>query len=50
LIEIAVFAFVFLQETITPFMVLGMALVLLGVMIVQLRGGRTRRHAVSIQP
>ena len=47
LIEIAVFAFVFLQETITPFMVLGIALVLLGVMIVQLRGGRTRPRAVS---
>ena len=50
LIEIAIFAFVFLQETITPFMVLGMALVLLGVMIVQLRARRTGPRAVSTRP
>jgi len=44
LVEIAIFAFVFLQETITPLMVGGIALVLVGVLIVQLRarGGSPR--------
>jgi drug/metabolite transporter (DMT)-like permease len=37
LVEIAIFAFVFLGETITPLMVGGMALVLLGVFVVQLK-------------
>ena len=37
LVEIALFAFVFLQESITPTMVGGMALVLIGVFIVQVR-------------
>lgn len=37
LVEIALFAFVFLQETITPLMVAGMALVLAGVFVVQAR-------------
>lgn len=41
LIEIALFAFVFLQETITPLMVIGMALVLGGVLAVQLRSRRS---------
>ncbi|MDG7048670.1 MAG: EamA family transporter [Nitrososphaerota archaeon] len=37
LIEIALFSFFFLQETITPIMVVGMALVVVGVVIVSLR-------------
>jgi len=37
LVEIAIFASIFLQETITPFMVGGMALVLVGVLIVQFK-------------
>ena len=37
LVEIALFAFVFLQETITPLMVGGIALVLVGVFIVQVK-------------
>lgn len=37
LVEIAIFAFVFLQETITPVMVVGMALVLAGIFVVQAR-------------
>jgi len=40
LIEIALFAFVFLQETMTKLMVVGMALVLCGVLAVQLRSRR----------
>ena len=40
LIEIALFAFVFLQETITPVMMVGMALVLAGIFVVQARAGR----------
>jgi len=40
LIEIALFAFVFLQETITTLMVMGMALVLCGALAVQLRSRR----------
>jgi len=40
LIEIAVFAFVFLQETITPLMIGGMALVLVGVFMVQIAAKR----------
>ena len=40
LVEIALFAFVFLQETITPAMVVGMALVLAGVFVVQAKTGR----------
>lgn len=46
LVEIALFAFVFLQETITPVMVGGMALVLAGVFVVQARmktSGRASR-------
>ena len=39
LVEIALFAFVFLQETITPLMIAGMALVLAGVFAVQARTG-----------
>ena len=37
LIEIALFAFVFLQETMTKLMIVGMALVLCGVLAAQLR-------------
>ena len=40
LIEIALLAFVFLQEMITALMVIGMALVLSGVLAVQLRSRR----------
>ena len=40
LVEIAIFAFLFLQETITPLMVGGMALVLLGVLVVQMKAWR----------
>ena len=40
LVEIALFAFVFLQETITPVMIVGMALVLAGVFVVQVQAGR----------
>jgi drug/metabolite transporter (DMT)-like permease len=47
LVEIAIFAFIFLQETITPFMVGGMALVLVGVLIVQLRASRGKPHLVK---
>lgn len=43
LVEIAIFAFVFLQETITPLMIGGMALVMVGVLIVQLAKGPGRR-------
>ena len=43
LVEIALFAFVFLQETITPVMMVGMALVLAGVFVVQAQAGR--RHS-----
>jgi len=43
LVEIAIFAFAFLQETITPFMVVGMALVLVGVLIVQLKARGSSR-------
>jgi drug/metabolite transporter (DMT)-like permease len=50
LVEIAIFAFVFLQETITPFMVGGMALVLVGVLIVQLRAGRGRPRLIKSLP
>jgi len=48
LVEIAILAFVFLQETITPLMIGGMALVLGGVLIVQMTkgpAGRTRLEA-----
>ena len=44
LIEIALFAFVFLQETITSFMVAGIVLVFVGVMAVQVRPRRTGVH------
>jgi drug/metabolite transporter (DMT)-like permease len=47
LVEIAIFAFVFLQETITPLMIGGMALVLVGVLVVQMRGWRGRLPAVG---
>ena len=40
LVETAIFAFVFLQEAITPLMVGGMALVTIGVLVVQLRASR----------
>ena len=40
LVEIALFAFVFLQETITPVMILGMGLVLGGVFVVQAKALR----------
>jgi len=40
LVEIAIFAFVFLQEVITPLMIAGMSMVLVGVLIVQVRGIR----------
>ncbi len=42
LIEIALFAFFFLQETITMLMVVGMALVFCGVLAVQVRFRRTK--------
>ena len=42
LVEIALFALVFLGETITPIMAGGMALVLAGVAVVQLRAGEKR--------
>ena len=48
LVEIAIFAFVFLQETITPLMVGGMALVLVGVLIVQFKARRGRIHLMKI--
>jgi len=50
LVEIAIFAFIFLQETITPFMVGGMALVLVGVLIVQLKARRGSLRLVKTQP
>jgi len=50
LVEIAIFAFIFLQETITPFMVGGMALVLVGVLIVQFRARRASPRLVKSQP
>jgi len=49
LVEITVFAFVFLQETITPLMIGGMALVLVGVLIVQLKARRSPR-LVNAEP
>ena len=45
LVEIAVFAYVFLQETITPLMVVGMLLVLSGVFVVQARTIRKSSRA-----
>jgi drug/metabolite transporter (DMT)-like permease len=45
LVEIALFAFVFLQETITSLMVVGMALVLAGVFVVQSQAGRRSGRA-----
>jgi len=47
LVEIAVLSFVFLDEAITPLMIVGLAAVLLGVVMVQLRslGGRTGGHS-----
>lgn len=48
LVEIAIFAFVFLQETITPIMMVGMALVLAGVFIVQARSGRRNIRADGV--
>ena len=47
LVETAIFAFVFLQETITPLMVGGMALVLVGVLIVQVKAKGRRIHFVK---
>ena len=49
LVEIAIFAFIFLQETITPFMVGGMTLVLVGVLIVQFRARRASPRLVKSQ-
>lgn len=46
LIEIAVFAFLFLGEEITPLMLGGMALVLLGALAAQIRGTRVERAAL----
>lgn len=40
LVEIAIFSFFFLGEALTPLMLVGMTLVLLGVILVQLRGSR----------
>lgn len=42
LVEIAAFAFVFLQETITPLMIGGMALILAGIFVVQVRARKPR--------
>ena len=54
LVEIAVFAFVFLQETITPLMVVGMTLVLAGVFVVQWqakgRGPGTDQPSAAAEP
>jgi drug/metabolite transporter (DMT)-like permease len=53
LVEIALFAFVFLQETITSVMVLGMALVLAGVFVVQaqaVRRGSRANRALRARP
>ena len=47
LVEIAIFAFIFLQETITPFMVGGIALVLVGVLIVQFKARRASPRLVK---
>ena len=47
LVEIAILAFIFLQETITPFMVGGMALVLVGVLIVQFKAKRASPRLVK---
>ncbi len=47
LVEIAIFAFAFLQETITPLMGGGMALVLVGVLIVQFRARSGRLNLVK---
>ena len=48
LVEIAIFAFVLLQETITPVMVGGMVLVLVGVLIVQLKPRRADHSMLKI--
>jgi drug/metabolite transporter (DMT)-like permease len=48
LVEIAFFAFVFLQETITPIMITGMALVLAGVFVVQARSVRRDPRSVAL--
>lgn len=45
LVEIALFAYVFLQETITPVMMVGMALVLVGIFVVQARAARKNAPA-----
>ena len=50
LVEIAIFAFVFLQEAITPLMLGGMALVLLGVLIVQMKALKGSPGAVVGRP
>jgi hypothetical protein len=52
LIEIALFSLAFLQESLTLLMVTGMALVLLGVFMVQVRGSafRTRPGATAPPP
>jgi drug/metabolite transporter (DMT)-like permease len=47
LVEIAIFAYVFLQEEITPLMAGGMALVLAGVLVVQLKTGKRQVRTLS---
>jgi drug/metabolite transporter (DMT)-like permease len=49
LAEIAIFAFVFLQEAITPLMIGGMALVLVGVLIVQMKAARGKQGVPRIR-
>jgi drug/metabolite transporter (DMT)-like permease len=50
LVEIALFAFTFLQETITPVMIVGMALVLAGVFVVQAKAARRGNQAGRTAP
>jgi len=50
LVEIAIFAFVFLQEAITPLMMVGMTLVLAGVLIVQVKARRGTTFFRKAQP
>lgn len=50
LVEIALFAFVFLQETITPVMILGMGLVLGGVFVVQAKALRRNGRGGASPP
>ena len=50
LVEIAIFAFVFLQETITAIMVVGMALVIAGVFVVQAQAVGRGPRSVAANP